>query len=158
MKPEYAQNIVVGTIRQSKFEWYVTNKEIWFLDYQAWGESFGLIENEEAKERFGIVVVDQNHEKQFFENLIPYKASCNMLRENLKKCISEEEKMDFVASLLIDFDRHHFISFFPEPDPIERYVPKLWTSEYKNFENDIPPSMKYWIDENGDNLFKENES
>ena len=33
LEPLYAENIIVGVIYNKKFKWYVTDKELWFLDY-----------------------------------------------------------------------------------------------------------------------------
>ena len=76
MKPEYAQDIIVGVMRKKTFCWYVTNKVIWFLDYVKWGRAFDPNAEDSAKERFDILVVDDAHEEAFFEHIEPYRVSC----------------------------------------------------------------------------------
>lgn len=155
MKPEYAQDIIVGVMRKKTFCWYVTNKVIWFLDYVKWGRAFDPNAEDSAKERFDILVVDDAHEETFFEHIEPYRVSCAQLREQLRNCDDDYDRGGYHASLLVDFDKKHFISYFPEFDGFEGYVPEGWTSEYRFFEGDVPMDQRYWIDTDGRDILRE---
>ena len=156
MIPEYGKNIIVGVIRQQKFNWYVTEKLLWFLDFlkycKAFDPSFTPDKPSDVVYRFHIFVVDSEHEDEFFRNIEPYKMSCKELRDLLKACQDDFDRDGFHASLLVDFDKRHLISYYPEADPFDRFVPDGWTSEYCPFEKEIPRGEQYWIDEDQNNL------
>ena len=66
LEPIYAENIIVAVIHNNEFKWYVTDKELWFLDYNKLDneyETLGIeVEDEyEADERKGIKVLNEEY-------------------------------------------------------------------------------------------------
>lgn len=83
VKPEYCKNVIVGVIYKKKFAWYITKKDIWYLDYnkryQAWKEWYKNMGRSEkrfdfeigsiekfCRERFDIQIVDTEKADIFF--------------------------------------------------------------------------------------------
>nr|WP_086329074.1 hypothetical protein [Enterococcus sp. 4G2_DIV0659]OTO09415.1 hypothetical protein A5880_000094 [Enterococcus sp. 4G2_DIV0659] len=40
LMPDYTENIIVAVVLEGNLLWYVSDKEIWFLDYQKRIEAF----------------------------------------------------------------------------------------------------------------------
>lgn len=43
IKPLYAENIIVGVKYKNKFNWYITEPDLWYLDYNQSGYLFALV-------------------------------------------------------------------------------------------------------------------
>ncbi|MEX0378306.1 hypothetical protein AB3X48_14305, partial [Bacillus sp. S4] len=70
LEPLYAENIVVAVIYNSEFRWYVTDKELWFLDYNKLDNAYKNLgvsteDNYETEERNGIKVLDNENIEVF---------------------------------------------------------------------------------------------
>lgn len=161
LEPLYAENIVVAVIYNSEFKWYVTDKELWFLDYNKLNNAYknlgvSIEDNDEAEERNGMKVLDNENVEVFLPRINKYittKEELNyLLLENIKSKIEGEDLLDFSPVLLINFDDKKLYSMFPEPASYEEYVPKGWNGKYKDFTELIPKLEKYWIDEFNNNL------
>ncbi|MBO1626080.1 hypothetical protein [Bacillus arachidis] len=161
LEPLYAENIVVAVIYNSEFKWYVTDKELWFLDYNKLNNAYknlgvSIEDNDEAEERNGMKVLDNENVEVFLPRINKYittKEELNyLLLENIKSKIEGEDLLDFSPVLLINFDDKKLYSMFPEPASYEEYVPKDWNGKYKDFTELIPKLEKYWIDEFNNNL------
>ncbi|WP_338782148.1 hypothetical protein [Metabacillus sp. FJAT-52054] len=150
LEPVYGQNIIVGFIFNQHFNWYVTYRELWFLDYQKFnaadkdtGFSYGDFNNE----RNNIPVLDKTN-ALFFLNRIKELDSA-ALTQLLIDYKDSEDLLDFSPALLVNFDCREFYSLFPEPASFEDYVPDGWSSQYFDFTGEILPEFKYWIDQSG---------
>ncbi|WP_026591439.1 hypothetical protein [Bacillus sp. UNC437CL72CviS29] len=161
LEPLYAENIVVAVIYNNEFKWYVTDKELWFLDYNKLNNAYknlgvSIEDNDEAEERNGMKVLDNENVELFLPRINKYittKEELNyLLLENIKSKIEGEDLLDFSPVLLINFDDKKLYSMFPEPASYEEYVPKDWNGKYENFTELIPKLEKYWIDEFNNNL------
>ncbi len=40
LEPIYAENVIVGVIHKKQFQWYVTDRELWYLDYVKFAQAF----------------------------------------------------------------------------------------------------------------------
>lgn len=40
LEPTYAENIIVGVVYNNAWNWYVTEKDVWFLDYNKLDEAY----------------------------------------------------------------------------------------------------------------------
>lgn len=65
------------------------------------------------------------------------------------------DKLAYNPSILIDFENRVFISYYPEPESFEAFVPDGWIGKYQDFTEEIPEKQRYWMDENGKNLIGE---
>ncbi|EPY2273416.1 hypothetical protein ACXAUS_002278 [Clostridium sporogenes] len=162
LEPLYAENIIVAVIYNNGFKWYVTDKELWFLDYNKLDNECGnlgiSVEDEyEADEREGIKVLNSENIDIFLQRINKDIATKEDLKCFLCKCIKNKTERDEILNyspvLLVDFDDKILYSMFPEPASYEEYVPEEWKGKYEDFTELIPESQKYWIDEFNNNLF-----
>ncbi|PGM91388.1 hypothetical protein [Bacillus cereus] len=162
LEPLYTENIIVAVIYNNEFKWYVTDKELWYLDYNKLTNTYNSLgvsisDYEEAEERNGIKVLNTENIKVFLSRINKYittKEELNyLLLENIKSNIDGEDLLDFSPVLLINFDDKILYSMFPEPASYEEYIPKDWYGKYDDFTELIPKTERYWIDELNNNLF-----
>jgi len=145
---EYAKDIIVGVRHEGRWAWYVSPIEYWFLDYRKWGALFGEsgAEADNAQSRFDITVVDHRTAAQFLDHMKSYQASTGELRRLLQERRSEapDEYVEYLPSLLVDFDRRTVKSSYYEPVYPEQYVPDGWSGTYETFLEEVPPTDQYW--------------
>ena len=181
MKPDGVVTLLVGITRHGEFNYYVLPRHLVYLDAEKDESGNSLYAGEEG--RFGIMTVDEAHEDAYFQAIEPYKRSLEQLKEELYACKNRHWRAAYWTEVLMDFDRHHFTSYFAESFyfPLERYVPDGWTSEFGGlcvpggyfFVDDgpdglppesldvdgpgryyIPLDKRFWIDEKGRSLFE----
>ena len=158
--PEYCENIVVATVYKNHFEWYVTPRELWRMDYGKWHEAWrqyfkrqnkseeeflrncGTIEKQ-SEERWGIIVLNEKTAGKFFGRIYKCSYSADELR-SLRIITPDEKKDDFCPILYVNFDTKEFISYCPEPLSLEEFVPDGWTGKYELFVDRIPDDKRYW--------------
>ena len=147
--PIYSEEIIVGVIYKRVFNWYITNTELWYLDYGQAGYSV----EEYPEERNNINVLNEDTASTFFENIEKYRISTNLIKKifliELNKD-REETIYNYNPSLLIDFDKQIFYSNYPEAISFEEYIPDNWTGYFQSFLGKIPSKYRYW-EENGMN-------
>lgn len=170
-EPEYAQNVVVGVVFRSLFSWYVTEREYWYLDFTkyerallATGYTGPIIGNYSS--RFHIAILNENTAESFLSQIehcrVPASALSQMMLDQRK--LYEEcellnsleyfnERLDFIACFLVNFDQRQFSSQYPEMIRFERYIPDGWTGSYRDFLSEVPEQERYWIVD-GHNLFE----
>lgn len=155
MKPIYADKIVVAIKYSNCIRWYILDKDLCFLDYIKLEEAYRkkgyeVISNDDF--RFGIKVVNELTCMQFLNNIERCQVATAELRRMLMNEISYNEKLAYNPSILIDFESKVLISHYAESESFEHFVPDGWEGKYRNFEEDIPESQRYWLDESGRNL------
>lgn len=163
VEPMYAENVIVGVVYKNAWQWYVTNKDLWFLDYKKLEKAyldkgFDIQNIIDDNERIGIKVLNnEENEKLFLSNIKEYLVTTNELNSMLKNKAKNKGKfddlLDFCPSLFVDFDNKRLFSMFPEPASFEDYVPEGWIGEYVDFTNLVPDKEKYWLDDNNKNIF-----
>lgn len=85
--PEYCENIVVAAVYRRHFEWYVTPRELWRMDYGKWHEAWrqyfirqnkseeefikncGTLEKT-SEQRWGITVLNEKTAGKFFGRIL----------------------------------------------------------------------------------------
>ena len=148
---------------QSEWRWYVTDRELWFLDLNKLSNIFtdkgyDMNSEDDDSERFGIKVLNEQTAKLFLANIQEYRVETNDLRQKIIENYSCAENydgiLDLCPALLIDFDKKALLSLYPEPASYEDYVPDGWVGKYEDFTIKIPDVQKYWII-NGRDYFKE---
>ncbi|MCW1242514.1 hypothetical protein [Bacillus pretiosus] len=161
LEPLYAKNIIVAVIYKNEFRWYVTDKELWFLDYNKLDNAYknlgiSIEDNDETEERNEIKVLDHENVEVFLVRINQYKTTKEdlnyLLLENIKRKKAGEDLLDYSPVLLINFDNKILYSMFPEPASYENYVPKDWIGTYEDFTELIPTSERYWINKFNNNL------
>ncbi|SDZ24108.1 hypothetical protein SAMN04488156_1118 [Bacillus sp. 166amftsu] len=134
LEPLYAENIVVAVIYNNEFKWYVTDKELWFLDYNKLNNAYknlgvSIEDNDEAEERNGMKVLDNENVELFLPRINKYittKEELNyLLLENIKSKIEGEDLLDFSPVLLINFDDKNYIQCFQSQHHMKNMYQKI---------------------------------
>lgn len=158
--PEYNENIIVGVLYNEVFNWYVTDKEIWYLDYQkrinAFNEKGFEVKEEYIDEaRQGILILNSSNAKIFLKRIEKLKIESIQLRKLLQKerTLNDDSwTYDFRPSLYVNFDSRKLFSLYSEPASYENHVPMDWQGCYCDFMKLIPNNEKYWLDEENKDL------
>lgn len=153
--PDYNENIIVGVLYNEVFNWFVTDKEIWYLDYQkrinAFNEKGFEVKEEYIDEaRKEILILNSSNAKIFLKRIEKLKVESMQLRKLLQKAKNSNDDSwiyDFRPSLYVDFDSRKLFSLYAEPASYEDYVPMNWQGCYFDFMKFIPNNEKYWLDE-----------
>lgn len=162
IKPIYAENIIVGIVYNNEFRWYVTEKDLWFLDYNKLEKAyldkgFEIEDYIDDNERNGVKVLDEHTADRFLEQIKDYIATKDELKDLLMNKVETmgdaDDLLDFSPSILIDFDNKSFYSMFPEPASFEEYVPVGWIGKYLDFTNLVHDKEKYWLSPLNENIF-----
>ncbi|AJI25205.1 hypothetical protein H8R29_14125 [Priestia megaterium] len=162
LEPIYAENVIVGVIHKKQFQWYVTDRELWYLDYVKFAQAFEnegdlAVDEYIEPERKGMEILSGENAELFLKRIQSYKADAATLLKLFEDKIEsgeEEDVLDFIPSFLVDCDQKVFYSLFPEPASFEEYVPSDWKGTYEDFTALIPETEKYWINKDGESLFE----
>lgn len=159
--PAYAENIIVTIIYNGNHSWYITDKEIWYMDYEKRIRKFeesGYAVNIDYIDdlRKELLILDVSTIGIFKERLIDFKVGTEELKNFLNniKDKNEDWYYDLSPSLYIDFDKKILYSAYREMDSYENYAPKGWHAEYKEFLENVPLQERYWIDEENRSCFE----
>ena len=152
MDINYGEELIVVVKFNTKWTYYVSDKEFWILDHRAWAQSFrdaGYdVPKDDFSDRFDIAVVDQETAQKFLREMAKYQKTLDDLR-NLLVTRARRRPWDEVSvyfpALFIDFDSKRLISYFPEPFPFEKYIPPNWEGLYVPFFEEIPIDYRYWV-------------
>ncbi|ADF39506.1 hypothetical protein [Priestia megaterium] len=160
LEPIYAENVIVGVIHKKQFQWYVTDRELWYLDYVKFAQAFEshlAVDEYIEPERKGIEILSSENAELFLKRIESYRADAVTLLKLFEDKIEsgdEEDVLDFSPSFLVDFDQKTFYYMFPEPASFEEYVPSDWKGTYEDFTALSPETEKYWMNKDGESLFK----
>lgn len=186
--PFYDKNIIVGVVFNNTWGWYITDKEIWFLDSEKLrtaSEKAGFPRLEYPADEDESIIINEKNAQEFLNSIKEHLIS----RDDLNRMVSTrlgliqshadkingveeydykgidkndlesyyyhaDDMLDFNPSLYVNFDDRILYSYYPEPASYEQYVPDGWVGEYRDFEDIVPVSEAYWLDENGGNLLE----
>ncbi|WP_066498273.1 hypothetical protein [Abyssisolibacter fermentans] len=156
LKPKYAEDIIVLVKYNNKYSWYITDKEVWFLDLRKLvlayiSKGYAVPNEEDFSDRFNIDIVNESNADEFLLKLDDNKITTELLRKQVEN-IGENELINYIPSLYIDFDMKLLLSYFPEPVSYENYIPDNWTGRYENFLNMIDEKYRFWVVD-GVNIF-----
>ena len=160
LQPEYCTNIIAGVTYKRRFYWFVTDKSLWFLDYEKLYKSLenAYIKMGRTKKRFiyevgdftqfcedrwNISIVNNKSVDKFLDKIRKYTVTSEELGELLE---NEPGNQEYYPALYVDFDRKEFYSYFPEPENFEAFVPDGWNGVYEKFDTLIPVNYRYWIE------------
>lgn len=155
IKPKYAENIVVAFKYENQYYWYISDLELWYIDYKEAGYSLDSLCEERARSPY----LDRDSLPYFLKDMRKYNCE---LSELTKSFVDEytRDKLnaiyDFKPSLLVDMDDFVLYSNYPEYISFEEYVSGPWIGKYQRFLDFIPEEYKFWSDF-GDNVFDKNE-
>lgn len=104
--PEYSENIIAYVISGEEGHWYVTDKELWFLDRISFAKAFGLQPDDEDVEFSKNISFGDG--SSLIHEIYEYKTTTEELRELIKiyPSISEDESiLEMRPSLYVDLDK-----------------------------------------------------
>ncbi|MDR7241847.1 hypothetical protein J2W47_000944 [Priestia megaterium] len=136
------------------------DRELWYLDYVKFAQAFEshlAVDEYIEPERKGMEILSSENAELFLKRIESYKADAATLLKLFEDKIEsgdEEDVLDFSPSFLVDFDQKTFYSLFPEPASFEEYVPSDWKGTYEDFTALILETEKYWMNKDGESLFK----
>lgn len=166
------QYAVAVARRNGTAHWFLSGHDNLVLDWKKWRDEFVAAgyevpdESATARERAGIVVVDQDAAEEFLAEPITHPLNIDFLRGALLERFSSAKSwwdVDFLFPIaFIDFDGKRFFGFYHNGPRLERYVPDGWTGEFVDFANTLPDEVfpvadKFWIVDGRDLLHELNE-
>lgn len=141
------EQFIIYAIYEECGKWYISDKEIWYLDYKKRIEAYRNIGYEIKEEyiderRKDLLLLSGDNVSLFLRRV----ETDECLTKDLKKLFFENlEDDDYKPSLYVDFDKMILYSMYTEPASYENYVPLGWHAEYANFLDLIPVEKRYWI-------------
>lgn len=142
---DFNDDIIVYAIYQGKANWYVSYKELWYLnynkrifEYQKRGYTIDIDSVDYI--RRDLLEMSDGQIPIFLERIKEHIWSSGKLAEACKNNFDE----DFFPSLYVDFDKKYMISMYSEYASYEDYMPEGWGSEFGDFLNLIPINDIYW--------------
>ena len=127
-------------------KWYISDKEIWYLDYQKRIEEYRKIGREIKEEyidekRKDLLCIEENNVLLFLKRIEEDECSTGDLKNLF---LQNQEEDDYRPSLYVDFDKKLLYSMYIEPASYEDYVPVGWIGKFKKFLDIIPEEKCYW--------------
>lgn len=115
--PKYPETIIVLLKYKKSYRWFVTDKEIWFLDLKKLISSylekgFEIHNPDDFSDRFDIAVVNEDTVKEFLQKISNFEVSNEELRKILLQR-TYSHIFDMLPSLYVDFDDKELISYYP---------------------------------------------
>lgn len=158
LKVEYGENIIVAVVYCSTWSWYITEKDIWYLDLPMLENAILMAGRRvfnlgDYSSRFDIPVLNEVTASDFLSNIADLKVDVSKLRRILLSALQDSEDkretiIEYIPSLLVNFDDKTLFSLFPEPASFEKFVPMGWQGVYDDFLNIVPNQERYWMNEN----------
>ena len=140
------EQFIVYAVFNGDGKWYVSYKDIWFLDYwkrvDAYREKGYEINLEYIDERRkGLLYIDSDNAAAFLKRLEPDEYSTRSLSRIF---FEHKGSSDYLPSLYVDFDTKRLYSMYMEPASYEDYAPEDWDAKEKRFLELIPEADRYW--------------
>lgn len=152
--PEYSANIVVAAVHNGKLRWFVTYKEVWFLDAVRFAAAFSV---EPSQQELQIAnALEQGNPDPFLRSISDYEVRIDELREWFSlNALESSDRDDWLPSLFTDFDNRRMLNVFAEPSGMfHEYLPNGWHGDYSDrfhaLEECIPKSDRYWDDDSSE--------
>jgi len=116
-------------------KWYISDKEIWYLDYQKRIEEYRKIGREIKEEyidekRKDLLCIEENNVLLFLKRIEEDECSTGDLKNLF---LQNQEEDDYRPSLYVDFDKKLLYSMYIEPASYEDYVPVGWNAKYSKY-------------------------
>ena len=142
------EQFIIYAIYNGEGKWYISDKEIWYLDYKKRVEIYRKI-GCEIKEEYiderrnkDMLCLDGDNVLLFLKRIAEDECSTSDLR---KLFIDNQEEDEYKPSLYVDFDKKILYSMYAEPASYEEFVLIDWYAKYENFLDLIPVEKCYWI-------------
>ena len=154
IRAKYGENIVVAFKYKNQYSWYISDLELWYINYEEAGYNLDQID----KERLRSPILLPENILYFLEDMQKYSYDLSELRNvfaNEYKTDKLNAIYDFAPSLLVDMDNLLLYSYYAEYISFEEYISAPWIAKYQHFLDLIPREYRFWTDI-GDNVFDKN--
>lgn len=150
-KIDLNEQFVVYVLFNGIGRWYISDKEIWYLDYNKWIDAYQKAGYEVNREyldprRRDLMCLDGETVAHFMAQIEADLCSSKDLSELF---FSNSGREALKPSLYVDFDRKELFSMYAEPASYESYAPLNWCAQYKDFLSLIPANERYWERQDG---------
>ncbi len=151
IKPEYAENIIVGISINNSFKWYILNKFLCLLNLKNLSsEEIELyMRNDLCRSiRKDFLIIDTDNIELFLQNIKKYMVNCESLQLLILDGLKDFDNFeidDFFPVLYFDFDKKIVYSQYPEYFDFESFLPEKWSFIYDDFSDLLEDADKYWI-------------
>lgn len=140
------EQFIIYAIYKGCGKWYISDKELWYLDYQKRIEAYRKVGYEIKEEyiderRKDLLCIEEENVALFLKRIESHECSTKDLRIIFSH---NQEEDGYKPSLYVDFDKRLLYSMYIEPSSYEDYVPVGWDAKYKNFIDLIPVEKCYW--------------
>lgn len=138
------QIIVLVTHRGAQ-QWYVSERDPWVLDHDAWARAFEeagyATDYPEHETRFGIAVVSEANAAEFLELMQQYAVDVAELEG-----VATGDYEPAMPALWVDFDaRRVTIDLdWVESPAFDEYLPPGWTAEHRSFVAEVAEPLRFW--------------
>ncbi|WP_143318537.1 hypothetical protein [Clostridium sp. HBUAS56017] len=151
-KIDVNEEVIVFVIYKGTKNWYISDKEIWFLDKQKMIDLYRNLGYEIKEEyiderRKNLLILDTKNADIFLSRIKKDIVLSSDLREELLELQNNGEekwRYNYMPSLYIDFDKKELLSMYSEPASYEDYVPFGWKSDFRDFIELVPKEYCYW--------------
>jgi hypothetical protein len=140
------QEIIVYVIFESKRYWFISEKELWVLDYVKFCDAFGE-GNRDFSSRFGIEILDKKSFESFRYHILKDEVTTLQLKDLIQRkapLISWDESGHLFPALMVDFDEKRLFHVFSEYLHFEEFVPDHWEGHYDSFFHLVSEEDRYW--------------
>lgn len=155
------EQIIVFLKWNNQYQWYISDKELWFLDYEKRIEAYGKLGYEISNyvdiRRKDLLNLNSNNIELFLKRITNECVTTNELRQSLleyKDVDPNDWSYKYKPALYIDFDNKKLYSMYGESESYEDYVPDGWEGEFFDFLEYIPFEFQYWIKDGSINLLR----
>lgn len=156
------EKMIVFVIYNKQYSWYISYKDLWFLDFNIRAKFFKELGYEFPIEyidpaRKDLFVLDSNNAGVFLERIRDERVGINDLKRALLRDMNTEDDewiFTYTPSLYVDFDNKKLYSLYSELIAFENYVPQGWKSDYLDFFKYIPKKYRYWENKNSVDLLQ----
>ena len=140
------EQFIIYVVYKGCGRWYISDKEIWYLDYQKRIEAcrkrgYEIKDEYIDEKRRDLLCVDEKNALIFLKRIEEDECSTGDLKELF---LQNQEEDDYKPSLYVDFDKKLLYSMYMEPASYEHYVPVGWIGKFKKFFDIIPEEKCYW--------------
>lgn len=103
----YAEELITITHYNGKWQYFISDKDLWILDQKSWANSFRVagynIPVNDYSDRFNIPLLDENTVDNFLFNMKKFKVSSKTLSQLIINRNLDEEPQ-YLPALYVDFD------------------------------------------------------
>ena len=146
--------VVAIVYRHNAWTYYVTEDDVWVMDWVAWKRAFALrgfaVLQEDSADRFAVQILNEDTADQFFAAIADCAVSPGDLRDTLRRQTSHkwDDVQHLFPTVFADFDNKRLYSAARSGIGYEHYVAPDWVGSFEDFYERIPSDYQYWIDGN----------